>query len=113
MIPAAQLKERVSFDPPDPGATDAFGGEADAFAAGMEVRAKFTYLRTGESVMQARLAGRQVLAVLIRANSSTLQISSAYRMRDLRSGKVYNVKGIEPHQDRMWLEVLVEGGELL
>jgi hypothetical protein len=109
---SADLKERVSFDPPAPGSVDGFGGYADAFGDGIETRAHFTFLRTGESVMQSRLAGRVVLAVKIRANASTLQIDGGYRMRDLRRGKFYNVKGVERSQDRRWLEILVEGGDL-
>ena len=107
----SDLKERVLFQEPL-GGDDGFGGEVQGWSAGFETRAFYTYLRTGESVMASRLAGRQVLAVKIRANETSLAINTGHRMIDQNTLKTFNVKGVEPSQDRRWLEVLVEGGDL-
>lgn len=106
---AARLDRRVTFQSPSD-VDDGYGGVVPGFGAAYACRARFRYLRTGESVQQMRLAGRQAIAVTVRANATTRTITGAWRMTDSATGHVYNVRGVEILEDRQFLEILVDGG---
>lgn len=106
---AARLDRRVVFDPPS-NIADGYGGFTPGWGVPYHCYARFRYLRTGEAVQQMRLAGRQAIAVTVRANALSRTITGAWRMRDVVTGHVYNVRGVEILEDRRYLEVLVDGG---
>ncbi len=106
------LIERVAFDAPKP-QPDGYGGTVEAWsdpASAYECRADFHFMRGGETVTAARLASRQPMIVRIRASTAARQITPEWRMRDLRTGRIYNVRTIEPTRDRQFIEMMVEGG---
>ena len=109
---SGDLYHRVAFDPPldDP---DPHGGTETSWdtAAAVEARANFRYLRGGETVQAARLQGRQPMVVTIRNSFAAQSITPDWRMRDLGSATVYNIRtGPVPSDDRRWLEFTVESG---
>jgi hypothetical protein len=67
-------------------------------------------LRGGEGVQAARLEGQQPAIVRVRACTATLRIRPDWRMRDLRSGVAYAIRGITLSPDRGYLDVLVQSG---
>jgi head-tail adaptor len=106
------LTERVAFDPPDV-SDDGHGGTEVGWntTAAVEARAHFRWLRGGEVVQAARLEGRQPVVVSVLACAALREVDAAWRMRDLRSGGIFNVRsGPVPTEDRLWLEFTVEGG---
>ena len=115
-VDAGHLYQRVAFDRPER-APDGHGGVMVGWApdeAAVRVRARFLYLRGGESVQAARLAGRQPIVVTIRNSSEARTIGTEWRMRDLSTGKEYNIRsGPVPSDDRQYLEFTVEGGVAL
>lgn len=117
-----RLNARVAFD----ARADADSGDGNHegdFVQRFARRAGFTFLRGTESVIAARLEGRQPIVVRVRACSQTRQIDAGWRMRDLRngewvgsgadaywSGPAYAVRSVIPSDDRQWIDVTVESG---
>lgn len=103
------LDERVAFDSPTVSA-DGYGGSIAGWTAEFEARAAFRYLRGGETVQAARLAGRQPVVVTLRASADARRIEPDWRMRDVRSGTVYQVRTAIPSEDRRHVELTCESG---
>jgi head-tail adaptor len=108
-VKAEDLYELVAFDNPRE-TVDDYGGVATAFGEGYRCRAKFLYLRGGETVQASRLEGRQPVVVTIRQSALARTITADWRMRDVRRGDTYNIRSIVPSNDRGWLELTCEKG---
>lgn len=119
---AQRLKHKVAFDA-RADADDGTGNHEGDFVQRFERRAGFTFLRGSESVIAARLEGRQPIVVRVRACSQTRKIDAGWQMRDLRngewvgsgadaywSGPAYAVRSVIPSEDRQWIDVTVESG---
>lgn len=119
---AARLYEHVAWDERQQ-TSDGHGNYEGEFVEAFTCRAAFTYLRGTETVIAARLEGRQPIVVRVRASSETRQIDHDWRMRDLRAGQwageigsqywdgpVYAVRSVIPTEDRRWIDVTVERG---
>lgn len=109
MIRAGDLTERVRFEKRST-SSDGGGGVTTGFAPQFVVWGKFTHLRGGETVLAARLAGVHSLVVLVRRSSQTEAVDTAWRLVDVRTGKIYNIRDITPTADRQGLELLCESG---
>lgn len=109
---ASDMYYRVFFDAPSE-APDGYGGVEIGWDTdnAVEAYANFRFLRGGEAVQAARLSGKQPAVVTIHNFADARQITSDWRMRDARSGKVYQVR-TDPimTDDRRFLEVTVESG---
>lgn len=106
---AEDLYELVAFDSPAE-TVDDFGGVATSFGEAYRCRAKFLYLRGGETVQASRLEGRQPVVVTIRTSPLARTITPDWRMRDVRRGETYNIRSIVSSDDRAWLELTCEKG---
>lgn len=101
---------RVAFDAAT-GSVTATGGQVTAWVEQIaRVWAAIRFLRGGETVIAARLTGRQPAVVTVRASAATRLITTDWRMRDLRSGEVYAIRAIVPSDDRAYLELTCESG---
>jgi head-tail adaptor len=122
MTVSADLYYRVAFDAPTQ-APDSHGGVEIGWDTdnAVEARAKFLFLRGGETVQAARLEGRQPIVVTIRNSAAARAITTGWRMREnsegtldsggIWTGPAYNVRsGPVPSDDRRFLEFTVEGG---
>ncbi len=67
-------------------------------------------LRGGETVMAARLEGKQPAIVTIRRSAQTKQITTDWRARDVRSGDIYNIRTKTLTKNRAYFEMLCEKG---
>ncbi|MCQ0987543.1 head-tail adaptor protein [Jiella marina] len=107
MAEAGRLTERIAFD-----AVIQTQGEGGGTVSGFEERfvvsARRRYLRGGEGVQAARLEGRRPLVLTIRRSSQSEMITAEWRARDTRSSEVYDIKSVEPSEDRRDLDVLCE-----
>lgn len=112
MANIGKLNRRVEFDAPKK-VKDGHGGIKNGFADDADatkVWANFRYLRGGETVQAARLAGRQPIVVTVRSSSQSKVVDTSWRMRD-SDGEIYNIRsGPVPSDDRLYLEFTVEGG---
>lgn len=106
---AGALNDRLRFESPVE-TVDAYGAAVTGWAPEITVAAGLTYLRGGEAVMQARLAGRQVIAARIRVSRDALRIRDEWRAVDARSGVVMNIRSILPSADRAFLDLTLETG---
>jgi SPP1 family predicted phage head-tail adaptor len=106
---AGTLYERVAFDMPTQ-FPDGLGGTEEGWSEQFTAFANFKYLRGTETVMAARLTGRQPVVVTIRQSDAARLVTTDWRMRDARRGTVYNVRGVTPTDDRAYLEILCESG---
>ena len=107
-----QLRERVRFEART-AQTDEYGNAiTGAFAPRFE-RAALYLMRPGsESVLAARLTGRQPVTIVVRLDPDTATITQDWRAVDARDGTVWSI--IAPPADmdrqRQWLTITAEAG---
>lgn len=106
---AGQLYYRVAFEKQTTG-SDGAGGTVTGWAEQFQCRAGFTHLRGGESVMAARLQGKHTQVIRVRSSSSTRLVTTDWRVKDARTGDVFNIRDITPTGDRAFLDFLCEKG---
>jgi len=111
MTRAGAMRHRVAFDAPVEVRTDT-GGFSKTWQEQFFTRAGFQFLRGGEGVQAARLAGNQVIVATIRSHAAAKAVTPGYRMRDRRTGVVYNVRTVEPNKEKpeQYLDVMAESG---
>lgn len=113
-MPAGALRNRVHCQKKIE-QTDEFGNLAPnggAWATQFTVWAGMVPRNGGESVVAARLEGRQPYIVTVRQSSDTRQITTGWRLVDARdTSRVFNVASLsDPDGERAWIEMLVEQG---
>ncbi len=73
-------------------------------------RAHIRFLRGGETVQAARLQGKQPVVVTVRRSSKTLQVTPDAKMKDARTGVLYNIRAVVPTENRQFIEITAESG---
>lgn len=106
---SGSLFDRVAFDAPTVSA-DGYGGNVSGWSEQFTTQAHIMYLRGGETVQAARLQGRQPVVVTIRNSAQGQAVLPSWRMRDVRSGMVYNIRSIVRSDNRQFLELTAESG---
>ena len=106
---AQELDRRVAFDERS-AADDGYGNGEGDFAERFEVWVALRSRGGSEAVVAARLEGRNILGVYLRATLQTRQIKSDWRMRDLLNGDSYAVKIVDATTDRQWVYLEVQTG---
>jgi len=103
------LEERVYLEKPT-STPDGLGGTEAGWTQVFETRAHFRYLRGGETVLAGRLQGRLTIVATIPSHHDARAVTPDWRMRDARSGTIWNVRAVMPSDDRQWLEMTCESG---
>ncbi|GLS87689.1 hypothetical protein GCM10010873_26630 [Cypionkella aquatica] len=103
------LNTLVAFDAPVR-APNGMGGSQTSWAEQFQAWAKVIWLRGGETVISARLAGRQPAVFVIGQSQDSALLDTDWVARDIETGKSYVVRAIIPTDDRAFFEVTVEGG---
>lgn len=106
---SGNIFDRVAFDAPTVSA-DGYGGNVSGWSEQFTTQAHIMYLRGGETVQAARLQGRQPVVVTIRNSTQGQAVLPSWRMRDTRSGMVYNIRSIVRSDNRQFLELTAESG---
>lgn len=106
---AGSLYHLFAFDARD-AVSDGAGNTQGAFVEQFQCNAGRLVLRGGETVMAARLEGRQPVILSVRAETRTNRITSDWRARDVRTGEVFNIRSIQPSEKRDAIELLCEAG---
>ncbi|MGB1215950.1 MAG: phage head completion protein [Pikeienuella sp.] len=101
--------ESVAFDGPTEN-PDGYGGIEIGWAEIHACRAEFIYSRGSEAVEAARLQGRSIYKVKIPQCSSARLITPDCRMRDVRRGTEYQVRGVDAITDRRAIYLEIESG---
>lgn len=106
---SGDLFYRVAFDE----RTTADRGDGvlvDNWQERFSVRAGYIHLRGGEAVQAARLAGRHTQVIFVRASEQTKAVRTDWRVRDVRSGEIFNVLQAVPTVDRRWIDFTCQSG---
>lgn len=108
---AAKLRERISFQKRIE-AEDGYGNTVSDWALQFTVAAEVRPRLGGEQVLQSRLAGVNLVNIIVRYSSDTSQITPAWRAFDARTGRLYNIRSdINPEQRRRYIELLCEASD--
>lgn len=113
---AGDLTERFAFEARPEGNDGRGNAVVGDFSAVFEMRAQvFAETGRGEAVMAARLSGRPLITVRVRQCRATKAVTTDWRLRDVRTSAIYNVRDIAdpfrhlPERGK-WLDLLCEGG---
>lgn len=106
---AGTLIEKVTFQSPV-SVEDGYGGREDGWTDAFTARAGYTRLRGTETVMAARLEGRQPTVIKVRASADTRRVTTDWRVKDARSGEVFNIRSIIESQNRRYFDITAESG---
>jgi head-tail adaptor len=106
---AGKLFDKIAFDAPV-STSNGYGGVTKGWEEAAQVRANIKFLRGGEAVQAARLQGKQPVVFTVRTSVTLGLADPSWRIRDLRTSIVYNIRSIIRSEDRQWLEITAESG---
>lgn len=107
---AGDLSRRMRFEAPIPG-DDGGGGVQDGFAPRFTVSAGLFNAGGSEAVQAARLEGRGLARCRIRASRQAREIRTDWRMIDVRSGDIWNIREVDDVTEaRAFILLAVEKG---
>lgn len=109
---AGQLRRRVVLEARGDG-DDGFGTIIPGIGPWeerTECAARIKNLVGGETIVAGRLAGEGHANITVRANSATRQASSDWRIRDVPSGEIYQIKSIIEDEKGRLIEALTQTG---
>lgn len=113
MTGAGELRETIGFFE-RPAARDSWGNSQGEFPSSpaFQRRAKIAPRFSGEPVLAARLAGQETAAITVRRCAAVLAVDTSWRIKDMRSGKIWEIKSgpVDPDGGRQWLEFLCQSG---
>jgi head-tail adaptor len=113
MIPAraGQLRERVAFEVRG-NVDDGMGNpQSGDFAEVYRCAARIMPKMGGETVIASRLSGTQPMLITVRVCWALRNIGTDWRLRDVRSDVVYNIKSFSnPDEKKEYLEMLAVAG---
>jgi head-tail adaptor len=90
---------------------DEYGNTVSAWAEQFQRRAEFRTMPGSETVMAARLDGRQPMQVNVRIDPEVALVGNDWQMRDVRNGLAYNIRDIRRDtSNRAMMVFMVEGG---
>lgn len=100
---SVEFQERVEEN-------DGYGNTVGTWDVKFSTRAEYIHLRGSESVMAARLTGKHIQIIRVRNNTATRAANVAWRIRDKRSGVLYNIRDIEHEVNRQFISFTCESG---
>jgi head-tail adaptor len=111
-LSVGQLRERLTFQSPSP-VDDGMGNYTEGWSDEFTVWARLQPRVGGETVLAARLAGRQVYMIVVRQSSDTLRIQPDWQAVDARdTSRVFQIKSPSRNVDEKnaYLEIDAEYG---
>lgn len=108
---AGSLSERVAFFEPD-NIDDGYGGTTQGYVERFQDAARLQPRMGSETVIASRLQGVQPYTLTVRSSTATRAVTPAWRVRNVRSGREYNIKAVVNSDERnAMLEMLIVEGE--
>lgn len=107
-----QLRERLTFQSPSP-VDDGMGNYTEGWSTEFTCWARLEPRVGGETLLAARLSGRQVYLIVVRQSSATLRIQPDWQAVDVRdSSRVFQIKSPSRNMDEKnaYLELDAEFG---
>lgn len=102
-----KLEQRATFYSPTASA-DGYGGVVNGWTEEFTYWTRRQFLRGAEDVQAARLQGRQPVILTVRRDSDTETITTEWKAAI--DGVEYNIRTVEPHEDRRYIDLLCESG---
>ncbi|GEM_PF-1765732 len=114
-MPAGKLRHHLAFDKKEdlsaespPG--DGYGNTESDFEEQFRQYAEFRSISVRDQLLADREAGTGVIIAIVRYNSNSKQVTSAWRVRELDTGQIYNVRGATPDEKKRFVELQLEYG---
>jgi SPP1 family predicted phage head-tail adaptor len=107
MTTAGDLRERVELQSLVT-VPDGAGGSSQSWETVLTAAAAIKVLKAGEEVMQGRLASTQTLVVTIRNQPALADAATTWKLKNVRTGKLYNIKSITPDVRKAWVDILCQ-----
>ncbi|WP_164512752.1 head-tail adaptor protein [Caulobacter vibrioides] len=106
---SGEFRERVQFQQR---AEDANGDRLGDWETEdrFKTAARYTFLRGGETVMQARLTGVQPVVIRVRASGAMREVTADFRVLDLRTGAAFNIRSVLPDLRRKVIDFTCDTG---
>lgn len=101
---------RLSFQKRVETANDGLGNQLTEFQEQFQTRARKHYLRGSNAVLSAKLEGRQPVLVQVRKSCRTEEVTADWRAVDVRTKEIFNIRSIEPEENRQEISFIVERG---
>lgn len=89
---------------------DGMGNTVSDWVEQFQTRAEFIHLRGSEAVMAGRLQGKHTQVIRVRNSSNTRLITTDWMLRDVRTGKSFNIRDIEHEVNRQFIALTCESG---
>lgn len=89
---------------------DGYGNKLSDWVEQFRTRGHIRFLRGREDVLAARLEGRQPGILKVLQSNNADRVSTDWRAQDVHTSEYYNVRSVEPSENRMYVEFLVEKG---
>jgi head-tail adaptor len=109
MSGAGERRERVAFHSI---AEDdsSYGIVAGEYAEQFRRAARIKPLLGSEPVLAQRLSGVQPVVIRVTSDSETRDVTTAWKIIDVRAVVSYNVRAVTPDEKRRWIDFLCEAG---
>ena len=90
---------------------DEYGNMVSTWVEQFQRRAEFRTMPGSETVMAARLEGRQPMQVNVRIDTEVALVGNDWQIRSVRNGLAYNIRDIRRDTtNRATMVFMVEGG---
>lgn len=108
-VGAGSIRELLAFDK-RVNVDDGHGNTTADFAEVFRAAGAFLALKGSESVMAARLEGRQPYIVTVRHSAATAAVTTDWRIRDVRSGAAYAITAATPRARKDYIDMICTAG---
>lgn len=106
---AGELRERVAFHSIAE-VDSSFGIEAGEYEEQFRRAARIKSAGGSEPVIAQRLTGVNPVEITVRSDSSTREVTEAWKIVDTRTLQAYQVRSVIPDERRKYIKFLVELG---
>ncbi len=106
---AGTLREKIRFQSRT-NENDGYGNTKAEWTTAYDCRADLLWLRGGESVLAGRLEGVKTAVFTIRDCVDARAVTSEYRVVNLRTDEVFNVRSVNSATKRGYIDILAETG---
>jgi hypothetical protein len=105
-----RLHERYGFDKRGE-VDDGYGNVVSGpWVEQFETRGARRFFRGVEKAQDAASTSMQKMIITVRSFADARSVTPAWRVVDKRSGETYNVLAVEPNQDRLFIDFIVQSG---
>lgn len=107
---ASEYRERIQFEQRGLDANNDRLGDFEPAPDKWQVRARFIWLKGGESVMQSRLTGVAPAVVRVRTSEAMREITTAFRIVDRKTGMTFNIRSVMPVRETRVIDFTCDTG---